>query len=191
MDSMWVLARAEWPPHCHVKAFPVVEIIKVKNIGKRFSRLLIKRKGLPPSEEGLPYLLWPSKHVDIVSTLATLLKKSSKSMLFRQQEVAPFHHPGSEPDRVIESHRKPGRESERLFLLLSLALSGFFSGPLWLSLDYSLDLSGSFWIYLWLSLSGPLWLSFSLAPSGAGIDVTFLLQICKTMGGGQVFFLPY
>ena len=75
MDSMWVLARAEWPPHCHVKAFPVVEIIKVKNIGKRFSRLLIKRKGLPPSEEGLPYLLWPSKHVDIVSTLATLLGK--------------------------------------------------------------------------------------------------------------------
>ena len=36
MHCMWVLAGAEWPPHCHVKAFPVVEIIKVKNIGKRF-----------------------------------------------------------------------------------------------------------------------------------------------------------
>ena len=104
----------------------------------------VKRKGLPPGEEGLPNLLWPSKHVDIVGTLATLLGKIIQVTVTQATRSCTIQDGSQrEPDRAIESQRCSISCSLWLSMALFDSLSLFPS--LWLTLDLCLAFSGSLW----------------------------------------------
>ena len=57
--------------------------------------------GLPPREEGLAYFFWPSKHVDIVGTLATVLETSSSRSTLSLQKFT--SEQGAFPNRPFFS----------------------------------------------------------------------------------------